>query len=119
MNKIEAERMRRLTTLLALHTTGADLILPDVPPPTEPDRHTKGWRCYPSAREVYRVWSTAYNRGAGTFAERARSTPSQNSMSLYSTRALALEAMRRELEFEFATKLHEIDLAIADAKAGD
>ncbi len=119
MNKTEAARMSRMATLLSLHSTGADPIPPDVMPPTERGSDTEGWMYNTYTREVYRAWSTAYNHGLGTFANQARSTTSQNSISLYSTRTLALQAMRRELEFEFATKLHAIDLAIADAKAGD
>lgn len=123
MTKTEAERMAPRFALLSLHATGVDPIPPDVMPPTEVGEYTEGWMYNKSVHESEYAWCEmtrhGLRNGRGTFAARERKTIYLDGVPLYSTRVLALEAMRREREFEFATKLHAIDLAIADAKAGD
>ena len=83
-------------------------ICPDVPPPDGSSGLTKGFlynahsaRCEPACSS-----SVHHNFGSSSH------TTTQGARSLYSTRLLALQAMRFEVEMLCATKLMEIDKQI-------
>jgi hypothetical protein len=55
---------------------------------------------------VYQAWSESVSHGAG---EKRDGYGSQNGIDLYSTKLLALKALRADMELNFAKKLLKID----------
>lgn len=112
MTKKEQEQVRqlkeRLSTLAALRWT--DEVLPDIPIPGFNDPLAKGYTpCYD---RVEPACSSSGFHAVG----RQDKTGSQRPLSLYSTRLLALKALRHQMELGFAKKLATVDLWIAAEK---
>ena len=82
----------------------------DVMPPTKGYR--EGWTFNSWNRDVRREWSGVTCHGSGdppTNNEERHFSASQNSQKMFSTEALALAALRHELELKYASDLLEID----------
>lgn len=82
----------------------------DVPPPEQYKDFSSGWDCNAHAVKVYEVWSSSVVHGYG--AQPDGRSASQNSIWCYSTRLLALMALRHQVELESAKKLAAIDKMI-------
>lgn len=89
-------------------------ISPDVMPPAFENGKElrKGWLFNTYSRTVERGCTCSLYHSFGT-DEEARS---QNPMPLYSTKRLALMALRNRVEIELARELAQIDEAIEDEK---
>lgn len=92
---------------------------PDLPIPES--GYVNGWR-YNSYRDgrVYPAWSAHNSHHDGDFYEQwksAKVSSSQRGVSLYSTKVLALQALRAELEEEYAKNLARIDKMIEEENA--
>ncbi len=116
MNKKEQaqvqELKRKLSTLAALRWT--DEVLPDLPIPICSPHITKGWEtCY--NRVVPSLSSSVYHK-TDSWDEAKNGGWSQGPRNLYSTKLLALKALRHEKELQFAEELARIDLWIATEK---
>jgi hypothetical protein len=95
-------------------------VAPDVPPPaTVSNDYTEGWLYNLYTRTVAQTWSSSSSHGAGTAADAQRPYRggSQGSRSLYSTKLLALQALRWAVECEAALQLYDIDRQIEEAGA--
>jgi len=113
MTKKEQEQVqelkRKLSTLAALRWT--EKVLPDVPPRSKfTEGLTTGW--LPCYTRVEPACSSVVSHAIGQTHE----TTSQGSRSLYSTKLLALKALRHEMELRFANELAGIDIQIAVEK---
>lgn len=128
MTKKEREHVAaletELRTLAALRWT--EPVARDVPPPANGGNggysvgfQTNQYRLGTDA--VYPAWSSSVSHGEGAPPDRsaASRTGSQGSRSMYSTRLLALKALRHEVELEAAERLAEIDQRIAAELAGE
>jgi len=85
----------------------------DVLPPKS--GYTEGWDFNAHGKRVWLGWSGVTNHGTGAapkLSERYKSA-SQNSRHMHSTEALALAAMRHEIELLAAADLLAIDRRIA------
>ncbi len=84
----------------------------DLPPPTDFDGLNQGWD-YNVARgaspdAVYRAWSRRSSHGEG-LPPRDEHAGSRRAIALFSTRQLALEALREEIVLKQARELARID----------
>lgn len=79
-------------------------VLFDVAPPTD-WRTVEGWSYNLHTRTVYKTWSTSVCHGHGDI----KSSRQQRSISQYSTRLLALRALRHDVEQRFIAELMKID----------
>lgn len=117
MNKkeqAELEQAKRDAALAkALRWTDAkpekDVVIP------ERGRHTTGWDYYCTSYSgvsgrIYQKWSENGRHGDGDGTERING--SQNGIALYSTKILALKALRAEMELACANELLKIDQQI-------
>lgn len=85
----------------------------DVPPPAQSSDYSQGFEAYSTS--VQESWSGVVTHGDGkapTLGARHYSA-SQRPIWLYSTRLLALRALRHKKEIEAAEELRKIDLLIA------
>lgn len=109
----------RADTLAALRWT--QKVLPDVPPPNHlspPSTYSKGWSFHAHTMSVDRGWATSVSHGSGEVPGNGRYfSGSQGSRHFYSTKALALAAMRYEVELKAAMDLMAIDRRIAAEQA--
>ena len=88
---------------------------PDVPIPQYPDEMTHGFLPLMYAEYVSEACSTSIGHGIGKEGKTSR----QRGVELYSTRKLALYALRKSFEELYAWKLHIIDCLIEEEeKAG-
>lgn len=108
MTKAEQAEMERLKVRAALHWTPE--VLPDVPPPEHGGTLTKGWAVV--GRGSYGHVDVACSSATSHALGYTDKTTSQQPISLYSTRLLALRAWRHQIEQECAKRLREIDRAI-------
>jgi len=118
MNKKEQAYVEELETRLALRFTGEGTIVPDVPPPTVyemGDVLTKGFVFNLYGSRVSVACSSSVSHAVGRNDKTAR----KQSIALYSTRKLALQAMRREMEMNFARELRAVDRMIAAEDKGE
>ncbi len=107
--KAELQGLRdRLALVSALRWTEA--VKPDVPVPAHSDPATTGWAYNAPSLRIEQMWSESHAHGWG--ASRGRGSASQRGRALYSTRLLAVRAMRYEVEQECAAKLAQIDRMI-------
>jgi hypothetical protein len=106
----------RAETLAALRWTNP--VSPDVGIPET--GYSQGWDYNAYTGDVYLGWSGRVSHGTGAAPE-ARSYLSgiQNPRRYYSTQALALAAMRHEIEIKAAGNLLKIDRQIADLQESD
>lgn len=87
----------------------------DVPPPGQghTELYSSGWDYNAYSNKVYEAWSDSVSHGLGEPPlDRRYASASQKSIWLYSTKELALKAMRRCVEIESAKKLLLIDKMI-------
>lgn len=85
-------------------------VRPDVAPPTASDGDRKGWLFNAYGERVDRACTSSVSHAFG----RDDKTTTQKPKALYSTRLLALRALRNAVESEAAEKLSKIDNEIAD-----
>lgn len=115
MNKAEKAALEDAKTQAALRWTAP--VEPDVPAPSYNSKPgiAEGYHYNSYSLAVPKMWSTSLYHGQG---ERSKYGGSQGSRSLYSTKLLALRAMRHSIECECAKKLRDIDRLIeAEAAA--
>lgn len=112
MNKKEQAMMEDLKVAAAFKRTSK--ILPDLPPPDLwSDELTKGFLF-----NTYSLCSSkACSSSVGHSPGRDDKTTSQNPRSLYSTRLLALKAMRYEVEKRACSDLRKVDILIEAEEA--
>lgn len=118
MTKKEAEEVadlkRRLSVLAALRWT--DEVEPDVPiPERSANELTKGWLPGGAASSWPRVEKACSSSQSHAYGQDDETT-SQQAKRLYSTKLLALKALRHEMELYFAGRLATVDLQIAAEK---
>ena len=100
----------RADTLAALRWTAPVRRDVDVPK----DGYSKGWDYNAYTREVFIGWSGTVSHGTGPAPEAGKyKSTSQQPRRYYSTQALALSAMRHEIEQKAAADLLRIDRQIA------
>ena len=100
----------RADTLAALRWTAPVRRDVDVPK----DGYSEGWDYNAYTREVFIGWSTTVSHGTGPAPEVGKHrSGTQQPRRYYSTQALALAAMRHEIEQKAAADLLKIDRQIA------
>lgn len=114
MTKKEQAEMRaaidRADTLAALRWTSP--VQRDVSVPEK--GYSEGWDYNAYNKTVFREWSSRISHGTGPAPEEGRHrSANQGARRLYSTEALALAAMRHEIEQNAAADLLKIDRQIA------
>lgn len=117
MNKKEKaayeEALQELAIARALRWSDQPVPEPDVPPPKGYSDLSRGWRAtdyferYGSQEYACKACSSSCNHGVGW-----EKTSSQNPISLYSTKLLALRRSRANAERQFAKVLAKIDAEI-------
>lgn len=115
MSKAEKARLEAALTAAALRWTAP--VERDVPIPTGREV-TEGWDFNTYSATVSQKWSTATAHGDGpapSSGYRYLAAASQGGRRLYSTKALALAALRFEVETKAAETLRSIDSLIAEA----
>lgn len=108
MTKKEKEALEAALTVAALRTTTD--VSPDVPPPTGGGL-SKGFAVVGERSDYMRVepaCSSSVHHGVG----HQDKTTSQNARHLYSTKMLALKALRRAIERDCAERLRRVDRMI-------
>lgn len=99
------------TEILAYYTED---VAPDLYPPILPDTHIQnGYDFNLESRSVVEACSSWNLHGYGKWSR----VYAQGPISLYSTKLLALKALRRALELRFATELKDLDKQIRGAEA--
>ncbi len=94
---------------------------PDVKPPAGwKEEYSEGWDFNAYSGRVWLGWSTTVSHGTGPAPLKGERhfNGSQNSRAMYSSEALALRAMRHEMELKFAEQLRQVDESIAAASIG-
>ncbi len=123
MTKAEKAMAQELRVQAALRWTGP--VLPDVPPPGyswKPGEKafTSGWMRHGGSSwdggRVEQPWSSATGHGSGP-APSSNISGRQNSSALFSTKLLALRALRHDVERSSAEKLARIDAWIEEEVA--
>lgn len=119
MNKKEKAALEEALTLSALRTTaGAN---PDVMPPSAFGGATNGFMVVGERSDspaIVRAWSESTSHGRGESRSSSMSG-SQGSRALFSTKLLALQALRRAVEIDCCKRLRRIDVMIEEAKGED
>lgn len=117
MNKKElaemAELKRELAEARALRFTSQ--VVPDLPAPKGGVK-TSGWDFNAHCHEVGQAWSESIAHGRGP-ARGKNMSASQGSRALYSTKLLALKAMRNTMEHKAARELAKVDALIEQEAA--
>ncbi len=113
MTKKELARYEEALTASALRTTGD--VSPDVPPPAHSfdGALTKGWAIV-GARSDYARVDVACSSSVYHAVGRTDQTTTQEPIWLYSTKLLALKALRRVLEKQAAAMLRRIDKQVEE-----
>lgn len=114
MNKKEQAALEQALTLAALRATSGSE--PDVMPPSSFSEHSVGFSyCGESSYSprVESAWSTSISHGTGD----PKRNGSQNARRLFSTKLLALQALRRAVELECCRRLRSIDRMIEEEEA--
>lgn len=106
MNKSERATFAYLRTMLALHITEA--VEPDIAPPAKSNALRKGWLFNVHSQRVEIACTSGVSHSFGQ-DDQARS---QGTRRLFSSRLLALRALRYATEQECAKKLRDIDRQI-------
>lgn len=119
MTKKEKAALEEALTLSALRATaGAE---PDVMPPIAFGGGTNGFMVVGERSDspsVIRAWSESTAHGRGDSRSSSLSG-SQGSRALFSTKLLALQALRRVVEIECCRRLRRIDVMIEEEMKGD
>jgi hypothetical protein len=97
----------------ALAWSGGEPPRPDVPPPTDGSL-TTGWTFNVHTQRVDVACSGIASHAIG----RTDRTTSQRALALYSTRKLALQALRAAMECKFAEELARIDVLLEAEEEG-
>ena len=105
---VEREAQQRERIGRALRWSDGDIPVPDVMPPVAWGELTSGYTFNAYACRVDIAWSSSISHAVG----QTEKTTSQHSLVLFSTRLLALRALRAAMELEFATKLAALDVQI-------
>jgi hypothetical protein len=100
---------RELREAKALRWT--DPVRKDVPPPAAGST-TSGFVFNAHNGSVSPAWSKSVAHGIGSHAPQSQCSGSQNGISMFSSRLLALRALRHEVERESAKRLAAIDKEI-------
>ncbi len=122
MNKKErAEYDRAIETaeiLGAFHFTAP--VQRDVQPPSG-QTYTEGWDFNSYTATVWRAWSGSVSHGEGPapLGNRRFMSGSQGCRSMFSSKVLALRALRHEMELKYAKELLKVDKQIREANAGE
>ena len=117
------ERAEFDAALLKAETFGAlrwtSPVQRDVKPPTA--NYSEGWDFSEHSKKVWLGWSTSVSHGEGPAPKEGESRRfgSQNSRSMFSTKAKALAAMRHEIERMAAADLLSVDKMIAGVEASE
>jgi hypothetical protein len=127
MNKKEQEQMTALQKALRLAKAlrWTEPVAPDLLPPHAFNKETSGFAFNTHSGTVSPAWSDSVSHSIGHASREAmgRSSASQRSSPLYSTRLRALRAMRAVVEKEVAERLAAIDakieMELGVAGAGD
>lgn len=114
MNKKERDELDSLKAELAKAKAFrfTEPVERDVFPPTYTGGLRKGWDFNGYNGEIAKCCTSAISHSWGDDTK----TSSQNARSLFSTRLLALEALRFALEHKYATHLAKVDSLIASAQ---
>jgi hypothetical protein len=91
-----------------------DPVEKDVPAPQGSQKDTSGWVFNDWSMEVKPAWSSSVVHGVGYPARRKDIGASQRPISMYSTKVLALRALRRAIEGRAMRDLAEIDRQIEE-----
>lgn len=84
---------------------------PDLPKPQNFNNHIEGWDFNAVTKKVEKYWSDSVSHGPGeSYAQKTYG--SQKGMPLYSTKSLALKALRHAIELKAAQDLLAIDKRI-------
>jgi hypothetical protein len=114
MNKKEqaafAELQEELRLVKAWRLT--ENVLPDIPVPNS--GYTQGWTFNSYSKIVEYAWSESVVHGRGEWKKHPRNG-SQGGVALYSTKEIALRAMRYWIEQRFMRELAAIDTQIEQA----
>ena len=111
MTKKDKEALEAALTASALRTTSD--VAPDVPPPLGVCGLSKGFAVVAERSEYCRVepaCSSSVYHGIG----QQEKTTSQKAKHLYSTKMLALKALRRAVERDCADRLRRVDRMIEE-----
>lgn len=113
MNKKEVEYVEELKTKLALRFT--EKIEPDMERPDYgSNKIVNGWSFNSYSMSVNKSCSSCISHSLHGWDK----TTSQNSIRQYSSRLLALKAMRNEVELKCAANIYKIDKMIESESAG-
>jgi len=113
MNKKQLKEMEDLKTLASFRRT--EEILPDLEKPDyNQEKLTLGWSYNSYVMRAYKTCSSCIYHGEGW-----EKTNTQNSIKQYSSKILALKAMRFEVEMRIAKELREIDLMIESESSNE
>jgi len=104
--------IQRANTLAALRWT--EPVKKDLPAPQGFRESTCGWDYNTYSCSIRQMWSECTAHGEGLARS---SSASQNGRSLFSTKLLALRALRHAIECESAEKLRRIDEQISLERA--
>lgn len=97
-----------LAELRALTKPATEAPKRDLPVPQWNEPNTSGWDFNAYSRKVYQAWSGSTCHGDGP-QRRNDFSASQRGIALYSTKALAVQALRAETVNRHAKELAEID----------
>ena len=112
MTKKEKEALEAALTAAALRTTGD--VAPDVPPPSSGGL-SKGFAVVAETSDYARVepaCSSSVHHGTG----QQDKTTTQGPRHLYSTKEMALKALRRAVERHCAERLRRVDRMIEEER---
>lgn len=117
--RIEAEKRERIerdtAALAAFSWTGP--VEPDLPVPETFGQPNFGWTFNAHAKRVEEAWSESNSHGSGGREQHANKRvwgAAQNGIPLYSTKRLALQAMRHAVCMLAGHDLARIDKALKD-----
>jgi len=115
MNKKEIELVEDMKTKLALRFT--EEILPDIDKPSSEKMYEiiNGWSFNSYSLRIEKSCSSSHFHSISNWDK----TTSQQGIKQYSSRLLALKAMRHEVELKCAKELRKIDLMIEKEIADD
>jgi hypothetical protein len=109
MTKKEKDEFEKLKMLLALRFT--ETVEKDLKKPNYNEDNISGWDFNTYSLIAIEEWSSSISHGSGKEKD-TQWGGSQNGKDLFSTRLLALKAMRNEVEIQCARKLYSIDKMI-------
>lgn len=118
MNKAEKKLLEDAYVQGALRWTQPiepDLLPPGYLPGTSSGGFIQGWDYNQYSQNVFPAWSDSISHGSETYTTNWKiRAGSQGRRRLYSTKALALKALRASLEYKTAVELRKIDKLLAE-----